>query len=83
MHKMTSKRQVTVPQEICQALNLAPGDFVEIFERDGVAHIVKMKPGSLAGAFSSVGRTPGEADMRALAKGRAAKKFAGDDECSP
>lgn len=53
---------------------------MEIFERDGVAHIVKMKPGSLAGAFSSVGRMPGEADMRALVKGRAAKKFAGDDE---
>lgn len=80
MHKMTTKRQITVPQEICLALNLAPGDFVEIFERDGVAHIVKMKPGSLAGAFSLVGKELGEGEMRTLAKRRAATKFAGDDE---
>lgn len=41
MHKLTSKRQVTVPQNVCAALGLAPGDFVEIFEQDGIAHIVK------------------------------------------
>lgn len=80
MHKMTTKRQVTVPQEVCQALNLAPGDFVEIFERDGIAHIVKMKPGSLAGTLSLPGKSLDECDFRTLAKTRAAKKFVGDDE---
>ena len=80
MHKMTTKRQVTVPQEVCQALNLAPGDFVEIFQRDGVAHIVKMKPGSLAGTMPVPHRSLEDDDFRALAKSRAAKKFAGEDE---
>ena len=45
MHKLTIKRQVTLPQAVCQAIALQPGDFVEVFARDGVAHIVKMNSG--------------------------------------
>lgn len=79
MHKMTSKRQVTLPQSVCQALDLAPGDFVEIFERDGVAHLVKMTPGTLKGAFADLSpEFEGEPDFRAMAKLRTARKFAGD-----
>lgn len=79
MHKMTSKRQVTLPQSVCQALDLAPGDFVEIFERDGVAHLVKMTPGSLKGAFADISpEVDGERDFRAMAKLRAGRKFGGD-----
>lgn len=51
MHKLTSKRQVTIPRQICDKLNLNPGDYVEFFERDGVIHLVKMEDRSLAGAF--------------------------------
>jgi AbrB family looped-hinge helix DNA binding protein len=41
MHKLTSKRQVTLPLAVCNAIGLQPGDFVEVFARDGVAHIVQ------------------------------------------
>ncbi len=54
MHKLTSKRQVTIPQAVCSALSLKPGDYVEIFERDGVAHLVKMNHNDLAGQFSEL-----------------------------
>lgn len=54
MHKLTTDRQVTLPQNVCDTLELRPGDYVEIFERDGVAHIVKMSNESLAGSFSYI-----------------------------
>lgn len=52
MHKVTTKRQVTLPQSVCKAMSLKPVDFVEVFERDGVAHIVKMSNENLAGKFN-------------------------------
>ena len=51
MHKVTSKRQVTLPQAVCNAMALQPGDYVEVFARDGVAHIVKMSAENLVGKF--------------------------------
>ena len=50
MHKVTAKRQITLPQAVCQSMNLNPGDYVVVFERDGVAHIVKMTDKNLAEA---------------------------------
>ena len=52
MHKITTKRQVTLPQAVCTVLDLQPGDYVEVFARDGVAHIVKLNSGNLAGKFN-------------------------------
>lgn len=52
MHKVTSKRQITIPQHVCQAMSLQSGDYVEVFERDGVAHIVKISDENLAGKFN-------------------------------
>ncbi|WP_263079356.1 AbrB/MazE/SpoVT family DNA-binding domain-containing protein [Endozoicomonas sp. Mp262] len=52
MPKLTAKRQVTIPQNICHKLGLEPGDFIQIFERDGVAHLVKMTADDLEGTLS-------------------------------
>jgi AbrB family looped-hinge helix DNA binding protein len=52
MHKVTVKRQITLPQAVCQSMNLNVGDYVEVFERDGVAHIVKISDNDLAGEFN-------------------------------
>ena len=52
MHKLTTKRQVTLPQAVCNAMDLQPGDYVEVFARDGVVHIVKLNSGNLAGKFN-------------------------------
>ena len=78
MHKLTSKRQVTVPQNVCAALGLTPGDFVEIFERDGVAHIVKMTNDNLSGQFTKMAnnkRIPAASKLKEAIRTRAAKKF--------
>lgn len=75
MHKLTSKRQVTIPLSVCKALDLEPGDYVEIFERDGVAHIVRMSDQSLAGSLSHVAKKGATGDFRQSAKSRVAEKF--------
>ena len=49
MHKITTKRQVTLPQAVCNAMALQPGDYVEVFARDGVAHIIRINTDNLAG----------------------------------
>jgi len=78
MHKLTSKRQVTVPQHVCAALGLSPGDFVDIFERDGVAHIVKMTKKDLSGQFAKLAKhkkIPSSTRLKASLRTRAVKKF--------
>ena len=75
MHKLTSKRQVTIPASVCQALNLKPGDYVEIFERDGVAHIVRMNDQCLEGSLSHLNTKTAIDDSRKAAKQRIAEKF--------
>lgn len=70
--------QVTVPQNVCAALGLAPGDFGEIFERDGVAHIVKMTNNDLSGQFAKLAKNknmPSSSNIKTSLRTRAAKKF--------
>lgn len=78
MHKVTTKRQVTLPQSVCQAMNLIPGDYVEVFERDGVAHIVKMTTKNLAGEFNYLLQDkafPSDETIKETLKNRAAARF--------
>jgi bifunctional DNA-binding transcriptional regulator/antitoxin component of YhaV-PrlF toxin-antitoxin module len=82
MHKLTSKRQVTLPQAVCNAISLQPGDFVEVFARDGVAHIVKMNSNNLAGKFHDLIKDkefPSSEEIDDALKKRAANKFLADD----
>jgi AbrB family looped-hinge helix DNA binding protein len=75
VHKLTSKRQVTIPANVCQALDLSPGDYVEIFERDGIGHIVRMSDQSLAGSLAHLKTDATLEDSRKAAKQRIAEKF--------
>ncbi len=78
MHRLTRKRQVTIPRAVCDALKLSPGDFVEIFERDGVAQVVKMDNSSLAGRFAEFTaeqKVPSSEALKKALKARALKKF--------
>jgi AbrB family looped-hinge helix DNA binding protein len=82
MHKVTAKRQVTLPQAVCNAISLQSGDYVEVFARDGDAHIVKMTSESLAGKFSYLLKNqayPTAEDIKTALKQRAVDKFVADD----
>lgn len=82
MHKLTVKRQVTLPLTVCNAVDLLPGDYVEVFARDGVAHVVKMKSDNLAGKFNALlkGKEfPSADEVKAAIRQRAAEKHLADD----
>jgi len=82
MHKITTKRQVTLPQAVCNAMALQPGDYVEVFARDGVAHIVKMNSDNLAGKFNYLIKDkefPAAEAIKNARRKHAAKKFLADD----
>ena len=78
MHQVTAKRQITLPLSVCQSMNLTAGDYVEVFERDGVAHIVKISDNNLAGEFNYLVKNkpfPSDEIMTETIKQRAATRF--------
>jgi AbrB family looped-hinge helix DNA binding protein len=82
MHKITTKRQVTLPQAVCKAMALQPGDYVEVFARDGVAHIVKINSDNLAGKFNYLIKDkefPSAEEIKNAIKKHSANKFQADD----
>ena len=52
MHKVSAKRQVTLPKELCDRAGITPGDFVEIFEYRGKITVIKKVLGSSKGSLS-------------------------------
>ena len=51
MHKVSAKRQITIPKELCNKLNIGPGDLVEVFEYEGRVTIIKKDLGASAGVL--------------------------------
>ena len=51
MHKVSAKRQITIPKELCNKLNIGPGDLVEVFEYEGRVTIIKKELGVSAGVL--------------------------------
>ncbi|WP_422450369.1 MULTISPECIES: AbrB/MazE/SpoVT family DNA-binding domain-containing protein [unclassified Endozoicomonas] len=78
MPKLTTKRQVTIPQAICEKLGLEPGDRIQVFERDGVAHLVKMTDQPLVGTLSNCHNAVPDMDrahLKSAIRKKAAKKL--------
>lgn len=59
MPTVSSKRQVTLPKELCDRLNVNPGDDVDILEYAGKITILKKLKGASAGVLKHV-----KADVR-------------------
>lgn len=52
MHKVSAKRQVTLPKELCDRTDITPGDYVEIFEYRGKITVIKKVHGISKGSLS-------------------------------
>ena len=52
MHKVSAKRQVTLPKELCDRTGITPGDYVEIFEYLGKITVIKKVLGTSKGSLS-------------------------------
>jgi len=54
MPKVSSKRQVTLPVAACNALDIHPGDDIEIFTYKNQFNIIKKNPGAAAGILKNI-----------------------------
>ena len=79
MHKVSVKRQVTIPKELCEKAGIRPGDFVEIFEYEGKVTVIKKQPGISSGVLKHLKGDSTMTDEDSLAdaletKGKSNKK---------
>jgi AbrB family looped-hinge helix DNA binding protein len=51
VHKVSVKRQVTLPKELCAKSGIQPGDMVEIFEYEGRITVIKKELGASSGVL--------------------------------
>ena len=51
MPTLSPKRQITLPKELCDRLQVAPGDALEILEHQGRITILKQAKGKSAGVL--------------------------------
>lgn len=54
MHKVSAKRQVTIPKELCEKAGIEPGNMVEIFEYEGKVTVIKKELGASAGILKNL-----------------------------
>jgi AbrB family looped-hinge helix DNA binding protein len=54
MHKVSAKRQVTIPKELCEKAGIEPGNLVEIFEYEGKVTVIKKELDASAGILKSL-----------------------------
>ena len=54
MHKVSAKRQVTIPKELCEKAGIEPGNMVEIFEYEGKVTVIKKESGAGAGVLKNM-----------------------------
>jgi len=54
MPKISSKRQITIPIEQCNALGIKPGDIIESFVADGQITLVKKIEGAASGLLKNI-----------------------------
>jgi len=50
MPKVSSKRQITLPIDLCEEADIAPGDIVETYVYRGQITVVKKEAGAARGA---------------------------------
>ena len=66
MHKVSAKRQITIPKELCLNAGINPGDLVEVFEYEGRITIMKKRKGAAAGALKHLRSNPAVTDEESL-----------------
>lgn len=54
MHKVSMKRQITIPKILCEKIGIGPGNFVEIFEYEGNVTVIKKQVGKSAGILKQL-----------------------------
>lgn len=51
MPMLSPKRQITIPKELCDRLDVQPGDEIDFVEHEGRITLLKMRKGASAGVL--------------------------------
>jgi len=78
---LSPKRQITLPKELCDRLQVSPGDTLEILEHGGRITILKKVKGRSAGALKHLQADPRYSDAQSLQDALAARR--GQVEAKP
>jgi len=62
MPKVSSKRQITLPVDLCEEADIAPGDIVETYVYRGQITVVKKERGAAAGTLEHLRGDPALTD---------------------
>ena len=62
MPVLSSKRQVTIPKEICDRLGVHEGDDLLFFEHEGRITIIKREPEASSGVLAHINADPAISD---------------------
>lgn len=54
MPKVSAKRQITIPVDLCQEANINPGDDIETFIFNGQITLVKKEKGAAKGLLKNI-----------------------------
>lgn len=54
MSKLSTKRQITLPVDLCRELGIEPGDDLEFYVANGYLTAIKQKSGAAQGVLSHV-----------------------------
>lgn len=73
MHKVSVKRQITLPKELCLNAGINPGDLVEIFEYEGRITVMKQQKGASSGSLQHLRGDKKISDEESLRGGLAAE----------
>lgn len=66
MPKVSAKRQITLPVELCREAGIEPGDDYQCFIADGHITVVKKSPGRAYGVLAGVKAKPGISDEESM-----------------
>ena len=54
MSKLSAKRQITLPVELCRELGIAPGDDLDFYVTNGFLTAIKQKSGGAYGVLNHI-----------------------------
>jgi len=67
MPKVSAKRQITIPVDLCQEANINPGDDIETFIFEGQITLVKKEKGAAKGLLKKIKINKKYSDNESLA----------------
>lgn len=66
MPKVSTKRQITIPINLCEEADIHPGDEIETFIFNGQITLVKKEKGAAKGMLSAIKRDKKMSDEQSL-----------------